>query len=644
MDRVTDYAAEYAAEQLMEYFTHSPNWVERVVGPQRQRQQHYDDGSDDVLVIGLDFGTTFSGAAWATAADLQSDQINVVTTWPGTGYEEGKAPTELFYEDGNVMWGYEVPPDGDAVRWFKLLLLKEEDLKGDLRTSEILGRGRRMLRDHNRTAVDLVADYLRLLWKHVVKSIHKARGELVVDAMTFHVVITVPAIWKDYARERMRQAAKKAGILSPRVAGQTTLSFAPEPEAAALATLCEPGRSVKPGDVYVVCDAGGGTVDLISYRVERTVPIVMSEAVEGTGGLCGGIFIDEGFESVCKARLGRRWDHLSKAGIKEIVKGDWERGIKPQFRGGNVDSLKEYIVSIPAEAFRNGNLDDVTRRPYIKKGRIHFSSGDIASTFTWAFEKIDKLVDQQIAKVVENAKTNVPSIILVGGLGGSPFLYEHLKDRYSYFPIAVLQAGGMKSRTAISRGAVLKGFLNRSNDPTLSSNNHGANRVPISVSSTISRANVGVRFSEPFDPARHLQKDKVWRSEQGIFKVHNRMEWYIRKGERIMNKDPISHSFQRLFHVATERSFSDELLQCKDNNAPSTYRPNMTELCRIDWQLDASNDELAKLEDWTHAKTGAPMKWVEYEISLIPSGASFEFIISFNGRRLGASNVNIRIR
>jgi molecular chaperone DnaK (HSP70) len=81
-----------------------------------------------------------------------------------------------------------------------------------------------------------------------------------VDALRFHIVITIPAIWKGYARQGMEEAAKKSGILRRRPAGETTLSFAPEPEAAALSTLSEPGRKTKQGDVYMICDAGGGTV------------------------------------------------------------------------------------------------------------------------------------------------------------------------------------------------------------------------------------------------------------------------------------------------------------------------------------------------------------------------------------------------
>jgi hypothetical protein len=203
---------------------------------------------------------SFSGVAWATFADFESDQVNLITTWPGTRREEGKVPTELFYEDDEMMWGYKIPVDGDPVRWFKLLLLKDEDLAEELRSSEFILRGRKMLKENNKTATELIGDYLRVLCTYSLEQIKKSRGDSVVDALRFHVVITIPAIWKEYARQGMEEAAKMSGILARRPAGETTLSFAPEPEAAALSTLSESGRKTKKGEVYMICDAGGGTV------------------------------------------------------------------------------------------------------------------------------------------------------------------------------------------------------------------------------------------------------------------------------------------------------------------------------------------------------------------------------------------------
>jgi hypothetical protein len=61
---------------------------------------------------------------------------------------------------------------------------------------------------------------------------------------------------------------------------------------------------------------------------------------------------------------------LSKAGINEVMKREWEYGIKPQFKllGGT----KKYTVSIPAEAFAGSSQDDNSKEPIIRSGRIHF--------------------------------------------------------------------------------------------------------------------------------------------------------------------------------------------------------------------------------------------------------------------------------
>jgi hypothetical protein len=59
-------------------------------------------------------------------------------------------------------------------------------------------------------------------------------------------------------------------------------------------------------------------------------------------------------------------------GCKELLKGEWELSIKPQFNP--TGSSKEYLVSIPAEAFDKGKgLTDTTKEPHIKNGRIHFN-------------------------------------------------------------------------------------------------------------------------------------------------------------------------------------------------------------------------------------------------------------------------------
>ncbi|KAI0891531.1 actin-like ATPase domain-containing protein [Annulohypoxylon nitens] len=585
-----------------------------------------DEPQEDILVIGIDFGTTYSGAAWATSSDFEARQINLITSWSGTGRDEGKVPTELFYDEGETFWGYDIPPDSDPIRWFKLLLLKDDDLTPELRQSDYITRGRDMLRETRKTVVDLIADYLRGFWQHVISEINKARGERVVDALRFHVVLTLPAIWKGYARNSMEAAAKKAGILDERDAGSTTLSFAPEPEAAALSTLCEPGRQINKGDTYIICDAGGGTVDLISYEVEQASPFAVREVAEGVGGLCGGIFVDESFERVCKGRLGVLWDRLSKEGVRDIMKGEWEHAIKPQFRVSN--SAKQYVVAIPAEAFLEKDpKTDLSRQPFIKRGRIHFRESDLKPAFTDIFNKIEKLIDDQI----KSAKHNVPKItgiILVGGLGSSPFLFDTLKAKYSKQNIGVLQSSGIKPRTAISRGAVFKGFLN--NRENVDKFNRGKLPLyPIAITSTISRANFGITFWKKFEFGKHPEEDRVWDDTEDEWKARNQMHWYLRRGDDVSKSSPVRASWYVTSKTGFSNTIRQEIQQCTSVMAPSRKTKEVLSLCTIEWTPDVSWEKL----EWCTSFTGKKFKKLQFEIEFKPLGATAEFAVYIDGRK-----------
>lgn len=163
--------------------------------------------------------------------------------------DKEKAPTEICYaaeanqptngnegESNNVTWGYGIA-SGGAVKWFKLLLLDDKDIGEEKHNSVQIRRARELLRRAGKTPVQAVADYLLFLWKHAIDSIEQELGESAVEGSPFRVVLTVPAVWTSKAVRRMRQAAIDAGILESRLAGETTLHFVSEPEAAALATF-----------------------------------------------------------------------------------------------------------------------------------------------------------------------------------------------------------------------------------------------------------------------------------------------------------------------------------------------------------------------------------------------------------------------
>jgi hypothetical protein len=76
-----------------------------------------------------------------------------------------------------------------------------------------------------------------------------------------------------------------------------TVNFIPEPEAAAVAALSSMALKntlvpIHRKEAIVICDCGGGTVDIITYLVKNTEPLEFDELVVGTGGKCGSTFID----------------------------------------------------------------------------------------------------------------------------------------------------------------------------------------------------------------------------------------------------------------------------------------------------------------------------------------------------------------
>jgi molecular chaperone DnaK (HSP70) len=186
----------------------------------------------------------FSGIAFAHSS--RPKDIQTISNWvEGSNTDRGKCPTLLTYnEDGSQVtsWAYGAVRDPNAVKWFKLLLLRPEDLSTDVRECEEFRDAEAKMHALKKEPVNLVADYLKKLWGLTQVKMAKAYGQLILDHSQFHVVLSVPAIWPDYAKDSMLNAARLAGICDDRPSchtGATRLDLISEPEAAALATMMD---------------------------------------------------------------------------------------------------------------------------------------------------------------------------------------------------------------------------------------------------------------------------------------------------------------------------------------------------------------------------------------------------------------------
>jgi molecular chaperone DnaK (HSP70) len=174
--------------------------------------------------------------------------------------------------------------------------------------------------------------FLHELWAYTEKHMTRVVGARWRETYSPRVVLTVPATWTDQAKDRTRAAAKRAGL-------PDDIKTVSEPEAAALAIfhdlkkIRDEAHLPKIGEAFVVCDAGGGTVDLISYKVKGEDPLALEEFATGDGDLCGSVFIDIGFENSVRAKIGEtKYQAISKYHRQKMLL-DFDTKVKRWFTG-----------------------------------------------------------------------------------------------------------------------------------------------------------------------------------------------------------------------------------------------------------------------------------------------------------------------
>ena len=136
-------------------------------------------------------------------------------------------PSSITYLNGKPQkWGYTVGLTDESFKWIKILL--EENHKY-VTTVEPVKDSNTLLNKTKKTAQEVVADYLRLLWDYTKNDIRRFHPDF-EDIFALRVVLTVPAIWSPAAKDKTLHAAKSAGMPGD-------IQLVTEPEAAALATL-----------------------------------------------------------------------------------------------------------------------------------------------------------------------------------------------------------------------------------------------------------------------------------------------------------------------------------------------------------------------------------------------------------------------
>ncbi|XP_061109206.1 heat shock 70 kDa protein 12B [Conger conger] len=471
------------------------------------------------VVVAIDFGTTSSGYAFSFAQDPEA--IHMMRRWEGgdPGVANQKSPTCLlltpelrFHSFGfSARDSYhDLDPD-EARHWlyfdkFKMKIHSASDLTMETELEAVSGRRVR--------AIEVFVHALRFFREHALKEV-KDQSSSVLEGDAVRWVITVPAVWRQPAKQFMREAAYLAGLVSAEAPDQLLIALEPEaasiycrklrlhqvvdlstrptangvdPDGPRLSSfrqareqlrrarhsrtfLVESGTGelwseMQTGDRYIVADCGGGTVDLTVHQIEQPQG-TLKELYKASGGPYGAVGVDLAFEAMLcqifgadfiesfKAKRPAAWVDLTIAfeARKRTASPTSPNPLNISLPFSFIDFYKRHRGQSVETALRKSNMNIVK---WSSQGMLRLTPEATKELFQPTIDNIVKHIEDLMRK---QEVQGVRFLFLVGGFAESAMLQQAVHAALGRgCRIIIPQDVGL----TILKGAVLFGL-----DPTV---------------------------------------------------------------------------------------------------------------------------------------------------------------------------------
>ncbi|KAK4693360.1 carnosine N-methyltransferase, partial [Lecanoromycetidae sp. Uapishka_2] len=565
------------------------------------------------LIVGIDFGTTFSGVAFAFATNTEAKE-DIITEWPGAGNQtKQKIPTVLYYDQYQkvVGWGPDIAdalaptgypkPGVQKVEWFKLQLMLSGNTYIDPINLPPLPPGK--------SEIDVAADYLFKLRQAMRNQLQKTLGEVFNrEERNIRYFLTVPAIWNDAGKAATRAAAIQAGFL--RDENDNRLTLITEPEAAAMFCAKTGLLNLKIRDAVLIVDCGGGTVDLIAYEVEEETPFTVAECTAGSGDSCGSTALNRNFSNILRAKIRKmKLPDGSKTAGKVYAKCimDFENRIKADFRNNG----QKWAVDVGIEAeFPEAGIEE---------GYMTFTNEEILQCFEPVVNRILELVRNQIIAIQAQNRI-LQNVLVVGGFGASEYLFQQIKLHVPpQFQAKVVRP--MDSVAAIVKGAVTAGITERV------------------ITSRVARRHYLMATLQPFKEGHHPEQYRV-PSLDGKDRCKYTRQIFVQKGQRVKNGEPVKVSFFRQVAPGATLMYEDILYACDEDVCPEyTKDPRIKEVVTLTSDLSRKNLE----KDFERMDTPQGTFYrVYFDILLALDGSEFNAELVCQGEVMGRCTARFR--
>ncbi|KAF5833000.1 hypothetical protein DUNSADRAFT_10921 [Dunaliella salina] len=335
----------------------------------------------------------------------------------------------------------------------------------------------------------------------IFDSLRQTLGHAAARPDNIQWCLTLPAMWSDAAKQAMREAALRAGLI--RNIDSEALSIILEPEAAVLHALENRAPPLSPGETVMILDCGGGTVDTTVHccKQGRGQAVLLAEAACADGALCGAEYVDQHFLDHFREAVGadafNEWMQSHPAELA-VVMSKWE-AIKRSFGGtdastpeyfddeelGQISAVSSRVPIMPGlHALMSEDDNNNLRCEQASDSDLELTMDCLQAIFSGPVQSTIDLASKQL----DALSTKCSKVLMVGGFASSPHLQACVRDALGTRVDAIIVPP--HNYAAVLNGAVL----------------YGCN--PELITARRSRMSYGIKACAPYEEDQLVDRDE----------------------------------------------------------------------------------------------------------------------------------------
>ena len=365
------------------------------------------------IIIGIDFGSTQSGYQIFYNSEIMLE-----------GNENSKIiPTELIF-DNYFQKGLSI---GEQAKYFPKENIEKENklyfskfkrnldpkIKNNMANASI-PIGKQLENDI------VITEYLRLLKDYIINNEEKINYTNIKDVKW---VLTVPPLWDDNSKNKMKELAIKADM--------SNVQIALEPEVDSLAIFYDKNikkELLKPGTSFLMVDMGGYTVDFTAMKI-LDEDKNLEQLLQPVSFAFGSNLINEKIiEIIEKAYTKEKLEKVKKTNYRL-----WEKTldeIEEKKKQINNNEAKNFRISINFNEGKCNGWYDLCTLNY-NGIEIPYTSQYIDIPAHLVYEIINELTNKILEKIKDNlfnCAEQINLIILTGGFSNNIILREKINN------------------------------------------------------------------------------------------------------------------------------------------------------------------------------------------------------------------------